>query len=60
MTSSRDIRTFGILMLVATVVALVFNLYRIVTGTAQPVVVGMLGITAGVGTYVIGEIMRQP
>lgn len=60
MTSARDIRTFGILMLAATVVALVFNLYQVLSGTAQPVVIGMLGITFGIGTYVVGEIMRQP
>jgi len=59
-TRGRDIRTFGILMLAFTIVALVFNLHQALAGTAQPVVVGMLGITAGVGTYIVGEIMRQP
>jgi hypothetical protein len=47
-------------MLAFTIVALVFNLHQALAGTAQPVVVGMLGITAGVGTYIVGEIMRQP
>jgi len=59
MTTARDIRLFGVVMLVTTVIAFWFNLSLVSAGYVEVPIVAVFGLLVGVGAYCVGEVSAQ-
>lgn len=58
MTTAKGIETFGVAMLVATALALFFNVHLLASGRGDPWLTMAVGLLVGVGAFIVGEIRR--
>ena len=58
MTSARDIRLFGVTMLVVTIAVLWVNLTLLAAGQGSLTVTAAIGLLVGVGGFVVGEVVE--
>lgn len=58
MSGGQGTQRFGVLMLVATILALWFNIVVLAAGQGSPTITAVLGLFVGLGGYVVGEVRR--